>query len=554
MRLIHVKTFKLEEFFNETIPSYAILSHTWGNDDEEVSFRDITEGNIKTISEKDGLKYAWIDTCCIDKTNSVELGEAINSMFEWYRKASVCYVYLSDVTTGSDFRNPPPQFSSSRWFQRGWTLQELLAPRNLLFYDSKWQCIGTKSKLSSVIEMSTGIPRPYLLGVVHLTNASVAQRMSWASKRTTKRKEDIAYCLLGIFGVMMPMIYGEGNHAFTRLQREIIRNVRDDSIFAWGLGPAELGPIGSRNIISAGMFAASPTDFVNCGHIVSQKCGTRSTSTFTVDGGCVRINLSLYTNPDGELFGLLNCGPERSTKDVVGIPLCYGPSDEYIRPQGHCSTLFPRIELGASTQLIYVLTERQKMTTATTCQNWFYIEDPSEVGLELIEVEPQDRWWKENSLIATASDSVDDVVQQTWTRFRPEGEGFNDFLLLLEFGKQNSQVQARCHIMISSKATALEDVSQESSHIMQAAFGRQSASDGTLIFRVTLERDTIAGQEMFVVKLAKATSSPNLTVNATFELEVLALKLELESTKKEEEELRLEAENLNNRERRRRPP
>ncbi|KAE8153243.1 WD40-repeat-containing domain protein [Aspergillus avenaceus] len=163
MRLINVKTYRLEEFFNEQIPPYAILSHTWGSDRDEVSFRDITEGNAKGASrwpikldgcckqaEEDGLHYVWIDTCCIDKTNSVELGEAINSMFRWYKEATICYAYLSDVTVGSVEANNPhmdSEFSASHWFQRGWTLQELLAPRKLHFYNSTWKFIGSKTHI-----------------------------------------------------------------------------------------------------------------------------------------------------------------------------------------------------------------------------------------------------------------------------------------------------------------------------------------------------------------------------------------------------------------------
>src|SRR6266480_3547333 len=168
MRLINVKTFKLEEFFHETIPPYAILSHTWGNEKDEISFHDIEKGNIEKggigsiklkgcceQAEKDGFKYAWVDTCCIDKTNSVELGEAVNSMFQWYRNASACYAYLSDVPAGDSPRESSSKFFFSRWFQRGWTLQELLAPKSLHFYDSKWLCLGSKRDMSSIIEKIT---------------------------------------------------------------------------------------------------------------------------------------------------------------------------------------------------------------------------------------------------------------------------------------------------------------------------------------------------------------------------------------------------------------
>jgi hypothetical protein len=245
MRLINVKTFKLEKYLDNNLPPYAILSHTW-NDDEELTLRDIEEGRtdkpgIGSIklqgsckqAEKDGLGYIWIDTCCIDKTDSVELSEAINSMFRWYKKAIICYVYLLDVPSDNNPRKLNSEFRKSRWFKRGWTLQELLAPQRLQFYSVDWRCLGTKGEMCNIVEAITGISRQFLLGIKQLHKASVAQRMSWAAQRETTRGEDIAYCLLGLFGVSLPMIYGEGSEqAFFRLQEQIMRITRDDSILA----------------------------------------------------------------------------------------------------------------------------------------------------------------------------------------------------------------------------------------------------------------------------------------------------------------------------------
>ncbi|KAK3346636.1 heterokaryon incompatibility protein-domain-containing protein [Lasiosphaeria hispida] len=240
------KTFQLTEFFGVPPPPYAILSHTWGEDSEEVSYHDVLTGRLNVVetrpikvsgcceqAKRDGCDYVWIDTCCIDKTNSVELQEAINSMFKWYQEAEICYAFLSDVPTGDEPQNPGSSFSSSRWFQRGWTLQELLAPFDVCFYDSEWQSLGTKGDLCDAIEEITRIQSSFLLGLEELHDASVAQRMCWAARRVTKRKEDMAYCLLGIFGVAMPMIYGEGDRAFRRLQEQIMKDIGDDSILAW---------------------------------------------------------------------------------------------------------------------------------------------------------------------------------------------------------------------------------------------------------------------------------------------------------------------------------
>ncbi|GKZ61979.1 hypothetical protein AnigIFM49718_009047 [Aspergillus niger] len=550
MRLINVNTLKLEEFYGD-VPRYAILSHTWGADHEELSFRDITENTIKRESlpfkiakcceqaEKDGLQYAWVDTCCIDKTNSVELGAAINSMFRWYHKAAVCYAYLVDVTVGHNNRFPPTQFGSCRWFQRGWTLQELLAPDNLRFFDSKWHDLGTKANRSNIIDQKMGIPRRFLQGTA-LSEASVAQRMSWASRRETKREEDIAYCLLGIFDVTMPMIYGEGgDRAFTRLQRDIMTNSRDESILAWGISSPKHYLSNSENkSLSAGVLAASPANFEGCRDIVSRGNQIGSPCTFQIEGGFIRVNISLHQDENG-LFGLLNCGLP-NPKTVVAIPLSKSQSDEYIRPQDHCAVIYDSIATKAPAQPVYILIERHiKRPPTASYNNHFFVEDPIETGLELIEVEPPDRWLKDRSIITTSNGHA---VQKLWTRFRSEGEDSSDFLVLLEYSSQNLQAQARCHMMVSSRATSLQDLAQRSGSIRKEAFGKQSASYGMLSVRASVERDSM--QEIFVVKLAAMASPPSVTIDATFELEVLMLKLEVESIMKEEDYLRREKHNL----------
>ena len=559
MRFINVETFKLEEFFEDAIPPYAILSHTWGNDNEEVSFRNVEEGKIEKAgmrpiklegcckqAKKDGFQYVWIDTCCIDKTNAVELGEAINSMFQWYRRASICYTYLSDVPADDNPRNPKSKFFSSRWFKRGWTLQELLAPIKLCFYNSEWCYLGTKREMSVMIEKITGIPRPFLLGIAELRDASVAQRMSWAAKRVTKRKEDIAYCLLGIFGVMMPMIYGEGHQAFSRLQQEIMREVRDDSILAWGHDLITSTPSNPTEVISRGVLAAAPSDFVNCGHIVSREQYTTSINSFDISGGSLRIHLPLFTTSAGETFGLLKCGPEHNAEQVVGIPLnntmSKGPSDEYIRPQGCYSVLLPKATSEVLTKFIHIQKEPQsKALTAMNRRYWFYIVESVETNLELIDVEPRARWHKDNAMIATATESDGNVIQRTLARFRHKKEGSHDFVVVLEFEVQGSQMQARCHVMISSRDTALENLAQKFTYMRQEALGKQSASNGILNLHVTLRQEFVAAQPMFVVRLASMPSSPEVTVDATLELQQLDLKLELVSVLLEEDKTSLEA-------------
>ncbi|KAF2736513.1 HET-domain-containing protein [Polyplosphaeria fusca] len=223
---------------SDPVPAYAILSHTWG--EEEVRLQDIEadEDRNKTTSKAgwakiqfcadqaaaDGLQYFWVDTCCIDKKNAVELGAAINSMFRWYQNAARCYVYLSDVSTSegvSGGRAWEEAFRTSRWFTRGWTLQELIAPRLVDFFSVERQRLGNKLSLAAEIQEITSIPESALRGDA-LSNFSIKQRRSWAERRNTTIEEDEVYCLLGIFDISMALIYGERrDQALRRLEEEI---------------------------------------------------------------------------------------------------------------------------------------------------------------------------------------------------------------------------------------------------------------------------------------------------------------------------------------------
>ncbi|PVH70703.1 heterokaryon incompatibility [Cadophora sp. DSE1049] len=234
MRLLELNNHgdvSLTRNFINNIPPYAILSHTWGEDDEEVTFQDLTQGVGKSKAgygkirfcgrraAKDSLQYVWIDTCCIDKSNSTELSEALNSMFRWYSEAVQCYVYLSDVSArGSEWE---PAFRKSRWFTRGWTLQELLAPKSVEFFSGEGEPLGSKNSLDQQVREITGIPIDALQGK-SLSSFPVPVRISWTRKRETKREEDMAYSLMGIFGIHMSPIYGEGkDEAFERLYRVV---------------------------------------------------------------------------------------------------------------------------------------------------------------------------------------------------------------------------------------------------------------------------------------------------------------------------------------------
>jgi hypothetical protein len=238
-------------FEDNEIPPYAILSHTWGEDAEEVTFADIAKGrgkhkpgykkmfgNKKTPgyrkirfcgeqAQQDGLEYFWVDTCCINKSDKAELSLAIQSMFRWYQNAAKCYVYLSDVSTKKrKFDDMLTQstwesaFRSSRWFTRGWTLQELVAPSTVEFFSQEWERLGDKISLTLLISKTTGIPPQVLRG--SLAQCDIEERLRWKGDRKTKLKEDMAYSLLGICDVNIAPVYGEGEEeAFRRLHHEI---------------------------------------------------------------------------------------------------------------------------------------------------------------------------------------------------------------------------------------------------------------------------------------------------------------------------------------------
>ena len=256
------------EYFPEEV-QYAILSHKWGLAEDEVSHRDLIQNlyrqkkgyhKIEACCRqalRDGLSYAWIDTCCIDKSSSSELSEAINSMYEWYTQSSVCYAYLQDVQIDEDYSHHKSSFRTSQWFTRGWTLQELIAPNDVIFYAAGWKEIGRKSQLAKTLHDITRVSECVLLSPREaLPRICISQIMYWASGRRTTRKEDRAYSLLGLFRINLPILYGEGNSAFMRLQAELVRVYLDHTVFAWHLKSS-----------SSGLLADCPDAFAYSGDV-----------------------------------------------------------------------------------------------------------------------------------------------------------------------------------------------------------------------------------------------------------------------------------------------
>lgn len=319
-RFLNTWTGEFEWHPDPTKVTYAILSHVWRNAKSggEQSYNDVRriqaavrkcrqecdspvpgatepteyheEGTIFAhpelsdkikgfckVAREAGFRLAWNDACCIDKTSSAELSEAINSMYEWYRLSDMCYVYLADVSDDDVPQVFGSEFQESRWHRRGWTLQELIAPERIVFLTKTWNFLGTKMGLANTLEGITGVDFNILVGKITLDSVSIARRMSWAAERETTRVEDRAYSLLGIFGLHMSPIYGEGENAFLRLQEEIIRTIPDQSIFTWGWkGILRLSDEGEwsvekrgwfRNEQGRGLLTSSPTSFFHCSDI-----------------------------------------------------------------------------------------------------------------------------------------------------------------------------------------------------------------------------------------------------------------------------------------------
>ena len=326
MRLLNTSTLKLYEFYDKDIPRYAILSHTWTR--QEVSLQKLEDPDSKTLAGytkikcccevalSEGWQFAWIDTCCIDKTSSADLSEAINAMYGWYENAQVCYVYLADVSTArwaEDFR-------ISRWFLRGWTLQELLAPRTVVFYSKDWKELGTKWSLRDEISRATGITHHQM---IHHRKVNIATKMSWAALRETTRIEDAAYSLLGLFDINMPLLYGEGYKAFIRLQHEILQTqAHDESIFAWA----------DAKTYHCGLLARSPAAFALSSNIISVKNPDPhfrplnvTKRLLTIDGydstGEYQLQNSIQYTRKPSPYIVLNCMQKGTGSRLVGIEL-----------------------------------------------------------------------------------------------------------------------------------------------------------------------------------------------------------------------------------------
>ena len=366
MRLLNTTTLALESFPSRP-PPYAILSHTWLTEEgAEPTLRDVLAGThtdkpgwAKIVDfcravASTGLIYAWADTVCIDKTSSAELSEAINAMFRWYRRADCCFAYLADVPDVDRYaeasepgqgtvNEPGPAFERSRWFTRGWTLQVLLAPRRVTFFSQSWRRIGTRASLAQRISTRTRIPVPVLLTGSWRRDASAhaAARMSWAAGRATTRPEDAAYCLLGLFGIHMPLLYGEGGpRAFVRLQEEVLRRGEDCSLLVWDASALEDGDFaddddddgyvddyegGERRRMVVGALAPRADCFADSGNIACHPASPDAPdSVITSTSRGLSVQMCVMTREDGppdERLGVLPCHVRGDMATVIALPL-----------------------------------------------------------------------------------------------------------------------------------------------------------------------------------------------------------------------------------------
>ena len=451
MRLIDTRTLELGWFNDNEIPTYAILSHTWGPD--EVSHQEyvwisrartlsassmpvslsqndqhaqaslmlalemMIRGNSGALSggmsESDlmkrvgyskiinaaeqargqGCNYLWVDTCCIDKTSSAELQEAINSMYRWYRDAEVCIVYLGDIAKNhGDFRTASEiarcAFTNSRWTQRGWTLQELIAPVLCRFYLQDWTLMGEKVEFLKELSDVTNIPVHILEDSRSLSEVSVAERMSWAAHRQSTRIEDVAYSLLGIFDIHMPLLYGDGEKAFVWLQEEVLKTTDDYSLFSWRANE-------SRQSTYRGLLARSPAEFQHCHSIERENVMSTFPIASTPIGLCVQLEFLPDVKDKSRVLAMIRSSNSMSQRLAITLK-CLDGGTQYARVDAGTLTAIDNWPTG-QLRTIYV---RQKLSIppsfTTTDFKCFHIQrrisNQITPAVRIISVTPRAAW------------------------------------------------------------------------------------------------------------------------------------------------------------------
>jgi hypothetical protein len=440
MRLIDCcgDSLRMQEFIGRPPLPFAILSHTW--DTEEVNFQVFNNIATRTAAkgwtkieqtcreaQRCGFHYVWIDSCCIDKTNNAELSESINSMFRWYSEAALCLVYLNDFDANAAASDRDTMLRRARWFSRGWTLQEIVAARAANFYDSAWCHFGTRASLRNELTSITKIdaevfslPQNSDVVVIRdlLDSIPVGRRMAWAATRQTTRPEDMAYCLIGLFSVSMPMLYGEGGQqAFIRLQEEIIRDNNDLSLFAWRAGDCST---------YRGILALSPHEFIGLSNLKFEQ-DMKFNPDFAMSNKGLRINTFLKPSGDthsGSVVLPLHCyiegagGEEKPPQ--LGLILKHEGASVYVRtrPDVFASLTAP-IPISSGNTIFISKRVRRAATTAISADHtnatssnlgavYFTIpginarvRSERHRAVKLLEVEPRELWDAHNNVFVT---------------------------------------------------------------------------------------------------------------------------------------------------------
>ncbi|KAK1988143.1 hypothetical protein LZ30DRAFT_578640 [Colletotrichum cereale] len=509
MWLVDTETLELVEVQGDPGHSYAILSHTWGSGEVTFqSFKAISSAShgakspavaddLEDIHYKSGLQkirdaadlakshgygYLWADTCCIDKTSSAELSESINSMYRWYQNAAVCYAYLSDVqpVDAEDPFSEDSSFQHSRWFTRGWTLQELIAPKTVEFYAGNWSYIGRKSSESTFCDLVAKITRIHLqvlAGTTSLADVSVANKMRWAARRQTTRPEDIAYCMMGLFNVNMPLLYGEGERSFVRLQEEILKETDDQSLFLWGLSP-DASP-SSDDLF--GLLAKSPTSFsqVEVDHVRPlPPSESHESSPASVTNQGLRTNMLLIpVRPEAdEYYAVLDClvldSASSGTDLSPRIILRRLWSDQFARVNSKEGSviLLPQErsdEAGGSYESIYVrqkpfyaLPELRVMSKYPTTAG---MKDGGRVPFFINGAHPPERWDAALSVIRTREPQSGRTIAVL--RFESDEPGYDSvFNVAIGLHRVKGRWEV-CHEKHPHAGDSLESVYQKIPHI-----------------------------------------------------------------------------------------
>jgi hypothetical protein len=531
MRLLNARTIQLESFNDERkIPEYAILSHTWGED--EVTFRDLAElspeqrilkeGYDKiekccTKSLEWGLEWIWMDTCCIDQSSSAELSEAINSMYQWYRQSSVCYAYLCDVySVEEDFLldriidqghfHCKPSFHGVKWFTRGWCLQELLAPRNMQFYNKHWAYIGSKYSLKTPISMETRIDE-YGLFIPDLSVLSVAYRMSWAARRQTTRPEDIAYCLLGIFNINMPLLYGEGEiRAFGRLQEEIMRRTEDHSIFAWKGIRTDFG----NDMV--GFLAPHPSAFGYEQVRLSEL--PKRVEPLSITGRGIRAHVPLIRQEGSaeNYLAVIGCSSSEPPKNYYAIPVTplQKSGDVYRRRAPDLQTVSLIEAENANVETIFFLRHSKPthLEDKDTIQVWFSLLEMRDCIYRIKGAFPPSKWNFGRRVFAFSPPDWEETSGQLSAAVaftKADGKGFV-LIINLDISKAFSALwlaefeepilEDSSHFNLENELRSIVDINQKHPHYeSKLDLGRHTAT-------ASVEQKVVYEQELYEVRIA----------------------------------------------------